>query len=164
MFFHKASMLNKITKIHDKSFKTVDARSSGLNFTTPFEPEAGLEAGIRNYQWYFFMGLVCWTKYPKFMVKASKLCRPGLQDSFPYSQRPQPQNISRHSKIFYHNYLYYLRYLLLGWIRKWGSLIFLGGSKYKLLEGKSNCRNNLQIQKILCLLQRFLLVSANTYS
>ena len=31
-----ANMLNKIPKIHIKSFKTVDARASGLHFTTPF--------------------------------------------------------------------------------------------------------------------------------
>ena len=34
-FFHKASMLDKIPKIHVKSFKTVDARASGLHITTP---------------------------------------------------------------------------------------------------------------------------------
>ena len=35
MFFQWAIMLNKIPKIHVKSFKTVDARASGLHFTTP---------------------------------------------------------------------------------------------------------------------------------
>ena len=34
--FYRANMLNKIPKIHIKSFKTVDARASGLHFTTPF--------------------------------------------------------------------------------------------------------------------------------
>ena len=35
MFFHRASMLNKIPKIHVKIFKNVVARASGLNITTP---------------------------------------------------------------------------------------------------------------------------------
>ena len=35
MFFHRASMLNKIPKIHVKIFKNVVARVSGLNITTP---------------------------------------------------------------------------------------------------------------------------------
>ena len=34
--FYRANMLNKIPEIHIKSFKTVDARASGLHFTTPF--------------------------------------------------------------------------------------------------------------------------------
>ena len=34
-FSQSAGMLNKIPKIHAKSFKTVDGRASGLNFTTP---------------------------------------------------------------------------------------------------------------------------------
>ena len=36
MFFHRASMLTKIPKIHAYSFKTLDARASGLHFPTPF--------------------------------------------------------------------------------------------------------------------------------
>ena len=42
--------------------------------------EAGTEAGIRNYHLCYFRGLVCWTKYPKFMLKASKLLMLGPQD------------------------------------------------------------------------------------
>ena len=34
MFFHWASMLTKIPKIHVPSFKTLDARASGLHFLT----------------------------------------------------------------------------------------------------------------------------------
>ena len=34
--FYRANMLNKIPKIHIKSFKTVEARASWLHFTTPF--------------------------------------------------------------------------------------------------------------------------------
>ena len=37
------------------------------------EPEAGPEAGIRNYHKCFFIGPICWTKYPKFMFTALKL-------------------------------------------------------------------------------------------
>ena len=44
------------------------------------EPEGGPEAGIRNYQSCFFRGLLCWTKYPKSMLKASKLLMLGPQD------------------------------------------------------------------------------------
>ena len=33
--FQKASILNKIPKIHVKSFKSEDARASGLHITTP---------------------------------------------------------------------------------------------------------------------------------
>ena len=33
--FHRAGMLKKIPKVHVKSLKTVDARASGLHFTTP---------------------------------------------------------------------------------------------------------------------------------
>ena len=35
-FFHRASMLTKIPKIHVYSFKILDARASGLHFPTPF--------------------------------------------------------------------------------------------------------------------------------
>ena len=35
ILFHSASTLNKIPKIHVKSFKTVDTRASGVHFTTP---------------------------------------------------------------------------------------------------------------------------------
>ena len=36
MFFHWASMLTKIPKIHVHSFKTLGVRASGLHFPTPF--------------------------------------------------------------------------------------------------------------------------------
>ena len=48
--FYRANMLNKIPKIHIKSFKTVDARASGLHFQHLVEPEAGPEGGIRKDQ------------------------------------------------------------------------------------------------------------------
>ena len=35
MFFHRDGMLTKIPKIHIFSFKTLDARASGLHFPTP---------------------------------------------------------------------------------------------------------------------------------
>ena len=46
IMFVRAGMLNKIPKIHVYSFKTLDARASGLHFR---EPEACPEGGIKNY-------------------------------------------------------------------------------------------------------------------
>ena len=45
----KDSILNKIPKIHVKSFKTVDATQDSI-LQILLEPEGGPEAGIRNYQ------------------------------------------------------------------------------------------------------------------
>ena len=50
MFYHRASMLTNIPKIHVYSFKTLDARVSGLHFQHLIEPEACPEGGIKIYQ------------------------------------------------------------------------------------------------------------------
>ena len=54
-------------------------------------PEANPECRIRKYHQCFFRGLACWTKYPKFMLKASKLWMPGTQDCI-FKQLLKPED------------------------------------------------------------------------
>ena len=87
MFFHKAGMLNKIPKIHVKSFKIVNARASGLYFTTPFW------AWSWPWRWYqklpvtVFYRVNMLNKIPKIHIKSFKTVdarASGLHFTTPY--------------------------------------------------------------------------------
>ena len=94
MFFHRASMLTKIPKIHVYSFKTLDARASGLHFPTPSW------AWSLPWRWYqkvpimFFHRASMLTKIPKIHVYSFKaldarasglhLATPSWAWSFPW--------------------------------------------------------------------------------
>lgn len=82
MFFHRASMLTKITKIFAYSLKTLEARASGLHFPTPYWAWSLPLRWYQNVPMMFFTELVCWQKYTKYMFTASKLWIPGPQDCF----------------------------------------------------------------------------------
>ena len=81
MFLQRTSMLNIIPEIYFYSFKILVARAARLHFQHHHEPEAGSVGGFKKHQYFFFIRPVCWTKYPKFMLTASKLWMPGPQDS-----------------------------------------------------------------------------------
>ena len=73
MFFHGASMLTKIPKIHVYSLKTLDARASGYHFpTSPW-------AWSWPWGWFpkaaiiFFIMPVFRIKYPKFMSRSQSV-------------------------------------------------------------------------------------------
>ena len=52
------------------------------------EPDAGPKGGIKKLR--YFLELLCWPKYPKFMITASKLWMPGPQDSI-FQHRHEPE-------------------------------------------------------------------------
>ena len=64
-------MLNKIPEIHVESFKTVDARDSGLHFKQLIEPEPGPEGCIKILIILFHSASTL-NKIPKIHVKSFK--------------------------------------------------------------------------------------------
>ena len=67
-FFHRASMLTKIPKIHVYSLKTLDARASGLHFLTPYWAWSLPWKGYQKVPIMFFHRDGMLTKIPKIDV------------------------------------------------------------------------------------------------
>ena len=97
MFFHRASMLTKIPKIHVCSFKTLNARASGLYFPTPSW------AWSLPWRWYlkvpimFFHRASILTKIPKIHVYSFKTLNArasGLHFPTPYWAWGLPRGFS----------------------------------------------------------------------
>ena len=72
MFFQRAIMLNKIPKIHFKSFKTVDARASGLHLTTPSWAWSWPWGWYQKLSVMFFQRAIMLNKIPKIHFKSFK--------------------------------------------------------------------------------------------
>ena len=71
-FFHRASMLTKIPKIHVYSFKTLDARASGLSFPTPSWAWGLWRRCYQKVPIMFFHWASMLTKIPKIHVPSFK--------------------------------------------------------------------------------------------